>query len=148
MGLTSADLNTYIYDADSGYFISEEHRRIAEIIQDYNSDLYLCWIPPDKRALDDTEPFAIIHMPPGKPQYVVRRVKDSEVDVRLLQWLWSNDAARRGEDILNSLEAFEAAQKALKLKTEAEKLEEANDVATSIIKSPLNTYKHNGVKYQ
>jgi len=146
MSLTSTDLNAYIYDADSGYFISEEHRRIAEIINDYNPDLYLTWIPPDKRDLDETEPFAIIHMAPGKPQYVVRRCKDSEVDVRLLQWLWSNDTTKH--DVLSQLEAFEAAQRALKLKEQLEKEEAANDVASAIVRSPLNTFRHNGIKFQ
>src|SRR4030067_1411292 len=127
--------NSYMYDADSGYFISEQHRIIAEIIQDYNPDLYLMWIPPDKRGLDDTEPFAIVHMPIGKPQYVVRRCKDSEVDVRLLQWLWSGDTAREGNDILGSLEAYEAASKAIKLKEQEDQLAAQRDVALSVIKS-------------
>jgi hypothetical protein len=147
--MAAVDLhNSYMYDADCGYFISEEHRIIAEIIQDYNPDLYLMWIPPDKRDLNDTEPFAIVHMPPGKSQYVVRRCKDSEVDVRLLEWLWSNDQARGGTDILGRLEAHEAAKKAMQLKRDQEKLDAAQDIALSIIKSPLNAYKHNGVKYQ
>lgn len=145
---SSINLNqAVIYDAESGHFVSQEHQRIAEIIHDYDPDLYLCWIPPENRDLDNTQPFAIIHMPEGKPQYIVRKLKDSEVDARLLQWLFSNDQARAGNDILGSIEAAEAAKKALKLKEREERIGERLDLAETMLKSPLNWYRHGGKKY-
>jgi hypothetical protein len=142
--VANLELNTYVYDADSGHFVSSEHQRVAEVIQEYDPNLYLMWIPPEKRELDDTQPFAIVHMPSDGKQYVVRRLKEDEVDYRLLAWLWSNDQARKGNDVLGRLEAEEAARKALELKVEMERREETRELATSIVRSPLNWYKHNG----
>lgn len=127
-----------------GYFVSREHQRIAEIIQDYDPDLYLVFIPPADRNHDDPteKPWAVVHMPGGKAPYFVFYA--DECDERILERLWRND--QNVNNPLSELEAKEAAQQAIKYKKEMEQLEMQADIAKSMIRSPLHTYRINGKK--
>ena len=140
----------HILDAESGYALSQEHQRIAEIIKDYEPTLELAWIPPDKRGdLEDfAYPFAIIHRPPNLRPYIVRKLQEHEVDHRLLAWLWSSDRARNGLDLGEQLQNEATARQILQLKERADEMAEKHDIAASILGSPLNTYRHDGVTYR
>lgn len=143
----AADL-VHVYDSQTGTFVNEKHRRVAEIVQDYDPTLFLVWIPPAQRteAKDREFPFAILHKPLNRPEYIVRTVKESEVDERLLAWLWSNDAERTNP--LAMLEKEEAARQAMELHARQEERDEAIEIGTAILNSPLNTYRHNGKVYK
>lgn len=138
-------IDSHIWNEEHGCFVSEKHRRVAEIIHDYDEDLALAFIPPQLRELDEQYPFALVHSPPGKPQYVVWKLKESEINEQLLARLWSSDTLKH--DVLGHIEALDAARHALKLHEEMEAREEANDIGKTILKSPLHTFKHNGKKY-
>jgi hypothetical protein len=140
----------YIFDQTSGRLLSQEHQRIAELINDYDPDLYLVWIPPEDRDTEDARdlPFAIRHCPENAAPYIARRMKESEVDERLIAWLFQNDAQRSGGDPVGRIEAEIRAKEAVKLKAQVDEMMENHELAASIMASPLNTYKHNGVKYQ
>jgi hypothetical protein len=129
--------------AEGGYLVSERHARIAEIIQDYDETLELTWIPPDKREPGD-KPFAVVHRPDGQPPYIVCYSDDP--DERLLARIFSGDATKT--NVLDDIEALNAANQALKLKAELEAAEERQDVIEHIIRSPKTRYKHNGVIYE
>lgn len=145
--LTLADFEgAMIYDSVSGELISRSMNRIQEIIQDYNPDLRLVWIPYKDRTAFDREPFALIHSPVGAPEYIVMFLREDEINESLLARIWNNDNAHG--NVLSKLEAQEAARKAIKLKKEMEEAEIAKELVGSIVRSPLNTYRHNGVKYQ
>lgn len=135
--------NARIFDSELGHFVSEEHRRIAEVINEYEPTLSLVWIPPDKRSFDDTHPFAILHSPSNRQPYIVRKLSEQQINSDLVAWLWSNDQARNGRDLNAYLDAQQAAEKALQMKRSMEIREEANDVALHIVKGK-NWYKHNG----
>lgn len=134
-----------LVDPESGHFISEKHQRIAEIIHDYDPNVHLVWIPPrDRTNSEDEMPFAIIHTPPGKPEYIVFKFKEEELDERILARLWSNDASKNNP--MAYLEALEAAQQAVDYKKRLEMEEERKDIARSMFNSPLNYYRYNGKK--
>ena len=139
-------MDVHILDPETGYFISEAHQRIAEIIKDYEPTLELVWIPPNKRNFNDTFPFAVVHHPEGRESYVVRKLKEDEVDNRLLAWLFANDQERNSP--LSMLDKIDLANELIKAKKQEEELAAKRDVALSILKSPLNRYKHDGVVYQ
>lgn len=126
-----------------GRWVSEKHERIARIIQDYDPDLHLAYIPPDKREPGDI-PFAVIHTPPDAPDYVVATFDDC--DERILEHLWSID--NKHGDVLSRMDAANAAKEAVKLREQLDREEERKELIGSIVRSPLNVYKHNGVKYQ
>ena len=127
-----------------GYFVSREHQRIAEIIQDYDRDLHLVFIPPRDRNHDDPneKPFAVAHMPEGREVYIV--FFSDTCDERILERLWRNDTNRTNP--LSDLEAQEAAKEAIKYKEQMDQMEQDADVARSLIRSPLHSYKINGKK--
>jgi hypothetical protein len=129
---------------EDGRWVSENHARIAEIIKDYDSELELAYIPPDKREPGDV-PFAVVHRPMGKPAYVV--FTSDSCDERLLTRLFAADGAKQG-NILTNLDAHNAAVEVIRTKERMDEIEERDDLVHSIVKSPLNTYKHNGIKYQ
>lgn len=140
--------NSHIFNPEAGRFINTNHQRIAEIIHDYDGSLELAWIPPETRDATDTQPFAIICKPTGGKPYVVRKCKEEDVNESLIAWLWSNDQARGGQDLMGKLEAMDAAKQAIKLHAEMEQREQAIDFTKAVVGSHLNTYRHNGVKYQ
>lgn len=128
---------------DDGRWVSESHERIARIIQDYDPELFLAYIPPDKREPGDV-PFAVIHQPAGKMSYVVFTAE--HCDERILERLWTSD--NKHGDVLSRLDAHNAALEAIKLKKQMDEQEERRELVQSIVKSPLNVYKHNGVTYR
>lgn len=136
----------HIYDPESGRFVNQKHRRVAEIINDYNQDLWLCYLPPESRRPEDVEPFAIVHRPANGNEYIVMTCREDEVDERLLARLWSADQTRPGNDALKYLEAKDRAAEALRLKEMMEKREEMHDQAHTLFKTPLHTYRMNGKK--
>lgn len=137
------DLNLDVFvPAEDGTFVSETHARIAEILQDYDSTIHLAWIPPADRVANDP-PFAVIKTEENGRRYVI--CYSDTCDERLLARVWSMDSSKH--DIGATLNASRAAYEALQLKKEQERLDEANEMAAAILKSPLHTYKHNGVRF-
>lgn len=120
---------------------------MAELINMYDSELFLCFIPPEKRNNNEEYPFAIVHMPSGRPSYIVFKVKEDEINETILAKIWSNDAAKNG-NILSELELKERARRMLEMKRIEDQKQEQMDLALSIVKSPLNWYKHGGRVYQ
>ena len=116
--------------------VSSLHEDIAEIIQDYDSELWLAWIPPTERAKDEPKPWAVIHRPEGKPEYVVATF--AECDHRILAYLWNNDLTRT--NVLADIEAQEAALKAIQLKQDLDTAAENADVALHVLRSPKSRY--------
>ena len=129
-----------------GYFVSQDHIRIAQIIQDFDPELFLVFIPPSKRDHNDPneKPFALAHMPEGKPSYIVSYF--DECDERILEFAFMNDTRRH--DVLARLEAADAAREAVKLKKMLEEEEMKQDLVASIVRSPKHQYKHDGVTYE
>lgn len=136
------DIDVHV-PAEGGYFVSEKHARIAEIIHDYDPTLELAWVPPDKREPGD-KPFAVVHRPLGVAPYIVCYADDC--DERLLARVFSMDSLKH--DVFSEIEAQNAAAKALQMKKSMEEMEEAHELSASILRSGLHTYRHNGVKYE
>lgn len=128
---------------EDGRWVSEKHERIARIIQDYDPELHLAYIPPENREANDV-PFAVIHTPHGKPSYVVFTA--NECDERILERLWENDSTKG--DPLARIDNHNAALKAIEIRKQMDEAEERQDLVSHIVRSPLNVYKHNGVEYR
>lgn len=128
---------------DDGRWVSEDHERIARIIQDYDPDLHLAYIPPDKREPGDV-PFAVLHTPPGQPGYIVFTAE--YCDERILARLFAGDTAKT--DVLAGIDTHNAALEAIRLKKQMDYEEERSELVKSIVKSPKTVYRHNGVTYR
>lgn len=135
----------YILDNASGYALSAQHTRIAEIIRDFNPELELAWIPPDKRNAFEAHPFAIIHNQPNGQRYVVGTFSEAEMDHRIIAHLFNHDAKRT--DVNARIEAENAAKELLRLKEIQDEAEERHAMGRAMIKTRKSTWKHNGKKY-
>lgn len=129
-----------VYDAESGYFLSERVRRVAEVIKDYDPYLELVWIPENERRAEDIKPFAVRHNRPGHKPYIVMFCSEAEVSHELIARLWQMSAANRG-DLNTYLDRVEQAAEALRLKEEEEARMELHDMAYHVFNSPLNVYR-------
>jgi hypothetical protein len=145
-GLSQAQ-DVHFYDAESGHWISENSVRLAEIIADYDHRMKLVWIPPKDRDGTDTHPFAIEMREDNGRVHMLMKLTDTEIrnPQAVLARIFRGDTRRH--DVLKDLEAEDAARKAWQMKQRLEELEEANDFALSVLKSPLHSYKHNGKQW-
>ena len=144
MGINPLGIDVDVHvPAEGGYFVSERHARIAEIISEYDETLELAWIPPERREPGDS-PFAVICRPLGRESYVVCYSDDP--DERLLARVFGMDSSR--QDVLSEVERQNAAVKALQMKKQMEEMEEARELTASIIRSPKSVYRHGGVTYR
>lgn len=117
---------------DDGRFVSGDHVRIAEIIQDYDPKLFLAWIPPEQRTATDSHPWAVF--------YRNKLVASFEhCDHRILAYLWDHDSQRG--NVLAKLDAQNAAVQAIKMKEDMERAEGRQDLIASTLRTPLHTYK-------
>lgn len=137
-------LGTVFVPTEGGGFVDENQARIAEIIKDYDPELELAWIPPDKRKPGD-QPFAVIHRPMGKEAYVAFYM--DTCDERIIERIFIGDVKRHGGTILNEIDAKNAAVKAVQMKKQMDELDAASDEAAHVLKSPLSKYRSNGVDY-
>lgn len=128
--------------ADDGTWVDENFERLARVVQDYDHNLVLAWIPTDKRTRDDKKPYAVVDTRTGHP---VMYASELETPVDILERLFNADNNKG--NVLDRLEARENAEKALRMKEWIDRKDEANDMAKFFIKSPLHTIKHNGKKF-
>ena len=112
-----------------GYFTSEVHRRVAEIIYDYDPDLRLAFIPYSQRDPSDPneKPYAVVDVKPGiKPHFVMYADEDELSSGALLARLFNNDLSK--VDVGARLKAEEDARELMKLKTQMENEEHMMDI--------------------
>lgn len=126
-----------------GHMLSQEHLRIAQIIHDYDENLSLVWIPPEDRTANDTHPFAVLHSPPDAPAYIAMRLRETEVDHRVIARLWGADS--KNGNVLDSIEKDEQARQALDMLRKEDEEAERKELATWMIKAPVGA-KHNGMR--
>lgn len=137
-----------MYDLENGYAINEKHRRIAEIIHDYSHELELQWIPHSDRGPEDLKPYCVVHRQADGQVYPVMYLSESEMDHRVLKRLFLADMSKaRPQDVMNEIEAEEAAKEILKAKELEDKKAEARDFSLSLLKTNKNYYRHGGKVY-
>lgn len=113
-----------------GEFISDKHRQFAELLQDYNPNLALVFIPARERKANDKWPFAIIEHQPGKPPQVIRYLTEEAMadPANILAWLFEGDILRhRTIDVLDRIDAKDRAEQLLKQKKWQEDAEDRQD---------------------
>jgi hypothetical protein len=131
-----------------GNFVSVEHQRIAEILKDYDSSLELVFIPLEQREGLDDFPFAVYYNPKVGERYVVRRVRQQDMNENLVAWAFANDQNHHTLDSI--LSAHDAANEAVRLKKKVQ-YEEDKAARLEFTKSVLegkNYYRHNGKTYR
>jgi hypothetical protein len=130
------------FDKIDGLY-SGEHRRVAEVIQDLFPTVRLIRVDSLHPAYNPEQPFALVDEPHMLPPYVIRYMRESEVDHRLVAWLVDNNM-HNADSKVNKLKVLEMAEAAMKAKRELEWMEEKKDMMKSVMGSKKNEYRHNG----
>jgi hypothetical protein len=130
------------FDRIDGLY-SGEHRRVAEIISDLFPTVRLIRVDSLHPAYNPEQPFALVDEPHMLPPYVIRYMRESEVDARLVAWLVDNNMHDKDSKV-NKLRVLEMAEAAMKAKRELEWMEEKKDMMKSVMGSKKNEYRHNG----
>lgn len=130
------------FDKIDGLY-STDHRRVSEIISDLFPTVRLIRVDSLHPAFNPEQPFALIDEPHMLPPYVIRYLKESEVDQRLIAWLVENNMQNKDSKV-NKLRILEMAEAAMKAKRELEWREEKKDMMSTIMSSNKHEYRHNG----
>lgn len=130
------------FDKIDGLY-STDHRRVAEIISDLFPTVRLIRVDSLHPAYNPEQPFALIDEPHMLPPYVIRYIRESEVDARLVAWLVDNNMHDKDSKV-NKLRILEMAEAAMKAKRELEWMEEKKDMMKSVMGSRKNEYRHDG----
>lgn len=143
-GIDLTDDGHIYFPSNDGTFISEKQRRINEILQDYDPQLQLQWIPPGRRN-DKDEPFRVVCYPKNGHPYLVCTAL--EADERLLATIFTSDQKRRSEGLLQWLDNYNGAKKLYNEKVNQERRQEQHEMAQAVIrnnKSSYMIYNHRG----
>lgn len=127
---------------DDGHFVSQKMMDVAGVIKDYDSWLELRWIPPDKRRTpgDKLEAYAIFDTHPNTNNRPIMYFKETDTPEEVLIRLFHGDL-NRGEHPLKYIDAHNTARKLLEHKRWMNQLEEAQEEAAFLMRSPLNYLK-------
>lgn len=128
--------------------LSAEHLRIAEILQDYNPQLDLVWIPPENRLPEDGNRVFAVRCTPsdGRKPYIVFQLAEDEVDHRVIERVFEQDSHKN--DFLSTLERREAALRLVEYKRKMDEAEERREFVAAVYGSRKSVYRHNGVEYR
>lgn len=141
----------FVANVDGGYFVSEKHQQIAEIVQDFNADLEVKFIPPHLRAEPEEKewPYMIVHngrgTAGGRP-YLVMLLSEDEMDGRVIEKLFM--AMVDKNDIPARMKAIADAQKVVRIKAQKEQEGMQNEFDAFRLKTPLHTFSHKGRKHK
>jgi hypothetical protein len=130
------------FDKIDGLY-STDHRRVAEVISDLFPTVRLIRVDSLHPAYDPQRPFALVDEPHMLPPYVIRYMRESEVDQRLVAWLVENNMHDPNSKV-NRLKILEMAEAAMKAKRELEWMGEKKDMMKSVMKSKKHEYRHGG----
>lgn len=138
-----------IYEATpDGQWVNSDFRRLAEVIQDYDPEMFLSWIPLSQRTEQDTHPYCVVHEPLGRPGYVVFYLSEAEMarpDI-ILSRIFTGDT--RQHDVGKMLKTQADGAEVMRLKKLDEELDEKRDFVRTLFKSPKGRYKHGGKVYE
>lgn len=120
---------------DDGHWVSENFERLARVVQDYDPQFELRWIPPENRTNpeDRKNPYVVWDVIVNVPVFYA-----SELDtpVAILAKLFEGDS--KHGDVLKRLEAHNAAVEAMNLKEQMDKHEEQMEFAKFLIGTEKN----------
>lgn len=131
------------HEVIEGRVVNSNFRRLAEAIKDYDTNMELAWIPPENRLPGETHVFAIVLR-----GHAVRYLREDELKdtVAILEWIYNHDQNKT--NVFANMNAHNAALENLKLRRELDEMEQIQDFAKHLFKSPKNRYRHNGRVYE
>ncbi len=104
-------------------------REAAQIINDYNHELFLEKLPPGHPYLADqpNKPYALFHKPMGLPEYIIAAYPESMLDARIVAQVFEWDTHRYGKK-LDKFDALGHARRVMDERRNADRKEEKREM--------------------
>lgn len=120
---------------ETGRWVNEHFERLARVVQDYDPQFELRWIPPEARSdpEDRKKPYVIWDLYTNNPVLFASEL-DTPEDI--LARLFECD--NKNGNVLERLEAHNNAVRALELKKQMDEAEERQDYIKFLIGTPKN----------
>lgn len=130
--------------SDVDVWVSAEFQRLAEIINEYDESLFLEMVPvaAQKDLNDKSKVFRIVD---DRTKNIVLYADSLANPADILGRLWSMD--QRHGNVVQRMDAHNAAIEALNLKAKIDEQEAAKDFSAFIIANTRSSWKHDGKKY-
>jgi hypothetical protein len=127
---------------EDGRWVNENFARLAEVINAYDYNLKLMWIPPDKRDVLDKKPYAVIDI---RTNSYVLYATELDTPVDILARLYAADNTKG--NVLSKLEAHNKSIESIEVQRRIEHLEELREYAYFLLASRKNFLRANGKKF-
>lgn len=121
---------------ETGHWVSEDFERLARVVQDYDHNLQLRWIPPDHRTREDKNPYVIWDTLTNTP---VLYASELDTPTEILTKLFLAD--NKQGNVLSRLEAHNNAQEIMDARSVMDKYEEMHDQADFLLNRAGNYVK-------
>lgn len=129
--------------SDVDIWVSAEFERLAQIVNDYDSYLFLEMVPVTEQHLlnDSSKVFRIVD---DRNKKIVLYASSVTNPTEILTRLWSMDNGK--ENVLRRLDAQNAAVEALNLSRKLDERAALADFTEFVFKNEKNVWHHAGVK--
>ncbi len=128
---------------DDGRWVSEHYERLARVIQDYDPQFELRWIPPEHRTDpgDIQKCYVIWDVVSNSPVLYAGELSTPE---EILTRLFDSD--NKHGNVLERIDAHNAAIEAMRLKEQMDIAEEKQEYVNWLMKTPKNYINMGGGK--
>ena len=123
---------------DDGRWVSEKYERLARVVQDYDPQFELRWIPPEHRETPDerSKPYVVWDTVTNHPVFYASEL-DTPEDI--LERLFLGDNTKG--DVLKRIDAHNAAVEAMNLKAQLDAEGERREYIEYLIGTQKNYIK-------
>jgi hypothetical protein len=138
-------MTEYLDFSRIGGLYNEDHRRIAQVIQDIFPNVHLIRMDPSMEGFNPERPYGLFDQPArlDLPHYLIRAVAESEIDHRLVAELIRNNMHDPDSEV-SKIQLLEMSYALTEAKREEEVLAEKKDMMKSAMASKKHTWTHNG----
>lgn len=121
-----------VYDSTLGEFVSDDHVRLARVINDYKPTLSLVYIPRENRDATDTKPWAILERDERFGEHIIRYLSDEDMKRpdQVLAWIFDGDQDKHGANAL--IQRFDAQDRAKQLLAMQRDIDEREDMRDKV----------------
>lgn len=135
---------SYNYDEEIGMFVNSNHKRVADLLTEFDPNLVVLWEPSRRN-------YAVAHLTAERTEpYILFTVPEDEMDARVLHRVMEMHAQASGKQgtLMEQIERREAAERLVQLKREQEEWEIAHDKAAFLWNTPLHNPTMDGKVYR
>lgn len=120
---------------DDGRWVSEKYERLARVVQDYDPQFELRWIPPEHRETPDekSKPYVVWDTVTNHPVFYASELDTPE---SILERLFMGDNTKG--NVLERIDAHNAAVEALRLKEQLDLQGERQEYIEHLIRNKNN----------